>query len=55
MVKQDSVYLCGLNFIHTYSDSNFMIKKIGTDELYLEAYDVINFEYEETDIEIVKQ
>ena len=55
MVKQDNIYLNGRSYIYTYSDSNFMIKKIGTDEIYLEAYDVINFEYEETDIEIVKQ
>ena len=34
----------------TYSDSNNMIKKVGTDEIYEEAIDVKNapFEYEET-------
>lgn len=39
-------------FIHTFSDQNKMIRKIGTDEIYYEAFDVLEFEYEETDIEI---
>ena len=39
-------------FIHTYSDSNLMIRKVGTNEVYSEAYDVLEFEYVETDIEI---
>ena len=39
-------------FTHTYSDNNKMIRKIGTDEIYYEAMDVLGFEYEETDIEI---
>jgi hypothetical protein len=41
-------------FIHTYSDSNLMIKKVGTEEVYSEAYDILEFEYEETDIEIIE-
>lgn len=40
------------NLTKIYSDSNFLIKKVGTEELYAEAYDVQNFEYEETDIPI---
>ena len=39
-------------FTHTYSDSNKMIRKIGTEEIYCDAMDVLEFEYEETDIEI---
>ena len=39
-------------FIHTFSDQNKMIRKIGTDEIYYEAFDVLELEYEETDIEI---
>lgn len=39
-------------FIHTFSDQNKMIRKVGTDEIYCDAMDVLNFEYEETDIEI---
>ena len=38
--------------VKTYSDSGFMIRKKGTDELYSEAIDPksMNREYEETDI-----
>ena len=37
-----------------YSDADFIIKKVGTDELYEEAIDVENmpFEYEETNEKI---
>lgn len=45
-------------FVYNYSDK-FMIKKIGTEEIYLEAYDPIEFKnerkYEETDIELPKE
>ena len=38
----------------TYSDSGKVIKKIGTEEFYSEAVDLITatFEYEETNIDI---
>lgn len=41
----------------TYSDSNKIIRKIGTEEYYTEAIDLIgkDYEYEETDIEIEKE
>lgn len=42
----------GKDLLKTYSDENFMIRKVGTDELYEEAIDVENYEYEETDIRI---
>ena len=40
----------GVNLYRTYSDEQFMIRKIGTDEIYEEAIDVENapYEYEET-------
>ena len=40
--------------VKTYSNSGFMIRKIGTDELYSEAIDPQKFnrKYEETDIPI---
>jgi hypothetical protein len=40
----------GVNLYRTYSDENYKIKKVGTDEVYDEAVDVenSNFEYEET-------
>ena len=45
----------GLNDVdlyRTYSDQEFMIRKVGTDEVYEDAIDSEYFEYEETDIKI---
>ena len=39
-------------FTHTFSDQKKMIRKLGTEEIYCDAMDVLNFEYEETDIDI---
>ena len=39
-------------FTHTFSDNNKMIIKVGTEDFYSEAFDVIKFEYEETEIDI---
>lgn len=41
----------GVNLYRTYSDSNYMIQKVGTDEIYEEAIDVetATYEYEEID------
>ena len=41
----------------TYSDSGKMLNKIGTEEFYSEAVDLITatFEYEETDIDIEQE
>lgn len=41
----------GVNLFRTYSSQNFMIRKVGTEEIYSEAIDVedANFTYEETD------
>ena len=43
-----------VNLYRTYSDEQYMIRKIGTDEIYDEAIDVENapYEYEETDVKI---
>ena len=43
--------------VKTYSNSGFMIRKKGTDELYSEAIDPKKFnrEYEETDITIEQE
>lgn len=40
----------GINLYRTYSDNNYKIKKVGTEEIYDEAIDVENatYEYEET-------
>ena len=50
MIKTDNVTINGLNLIHTFSDTNYKIHKIGTDEIYDEAVDVIGhpYTYEET-------
>lgn len=44
----------GINLYKTYSDADFYIKKVGTEETYDIAIDVENatFIYEETDIQI---
>lgn len=44
----------GVNLYRTYSDEQYKIRKIGTDEVYDEAIDVENapYEYEETNEKI---
>lgn len=48
----------GKDFTYNYSDT-YMIRKIGTNEIYLDVYDPIKFKdvrkYEETDIELPKK
>lgn len=41
----------GVKLFRTYSSEGYMIRKVGTDEIYSEAIDVedANFIYEETD------
>lgn len=53
MLITENITMRGSEFIHTYSDQKKMIRKVGTEEYYEEAYDVLVFEYEETDIDIV--
>ena len=40
----------GVKLYRTYSDNNYKIRKIGTEEIYDEAIDIENapYEYEET-------
>lgn len=49
----------GVNLYRTYSDENFKIRQIPTNEIYDEAIDIEdnNYEYEETDetIEIIEE
>ena len=47
----------GINLYKTYSDQNFMIHKIGTEEVYDVAIDVENapYAYEETDEKIERE
>jgi hypothetical protein len=56
MIKRDyyETRSDGVKLYRTYSDSNYMIKKVGTEEVYEEAIDVENalYEYEELDQKI---
>ena len=49
MIIKETVTIDGRVFTHTHSDT-YKIRKIGTDEIYTDAIDVLNFSYEETDI-----
>ena len=42
----------GVKLFRTYSDKNVKIKKVGTEEIYDEAIDVMDYEYEETELPI---
>ena len=44
----------GIDLYKTYSDENYRIRKVGTNEIYDEAIDVedSDYEYEETDEKI---
>lgn len=39
----------GTKLFRTYSNEGKMIRKVGTDEMYSEAIDVKEYEYEETE------
>ena len=54
MIVKEKVKINGVDFIYTYSDSQYIIKQVETGELYSEAYDLVELpkEYEETDIKI---
>lgn len=47
----------GVSLYKTYSDEQFIIHKIGTEEYYEEAIDIENapYEYEETEEKIKKE
>lgn len=51
MISTETVNIDGREFTHTYSDT-FKIRKVGTDEIYTDAIDVLDYTYEETDIPI---
>ena len=52
MITTEKVQLNGKEFTLTKSDSGFMIRKVGTNEVYSEAYDVLDYQYEETNEKI---
>lgn len=56
MVIREIALVNDTEFAHSYSDNRKMIKKVGTEELYDEAYDPVELSasrtYVETDIDI---
>ena len=54
MIVSKRVNLNRKYYRYTYSDSNLYIRKVGTDEIYENVYDLpsSDYEYEETDREI---
>jgi hypothetical protein len=54
MIVTETIKLNNRNFKKTYSDENFYIQKVGTEEIYSEAIDIptANYEYIETDKKI---
>ena len=50
IVKENYTFKDGRVGTKTYSDNGFLIKKVGTEELYTKAIDVLPFEYEETNM-----
>ena len=52
MIIREQIIIDGRPYMHTYSDSGVRIRKIGTDEIYDDAIDVLDYTYEETDIPI---
>ena len=49
MISTETITIDGKELTRTYSDT-YLIRKVGTDEIYDAAIDVLNFQYEETDI-----
>lgn len=52
MITTEKVQLNGKEFTLTKSDAGFMVRKVGTNEVYSEAYDVLDYQYEETNEKI---
>ena len=54
MIITEKVTLNDKEFIYNYSDEGFYMQKQGTDEVYSDAYDLLdsNYTYVETDIPI---
>ena len=51
MIKTENIVINDTTFKRTYSDKNYYIQKVGTEEIYSEAIDILdkNYEYFETD------
>ena len=57
MIKTENIVINDTTFKRTYSDENYYIQKVGTDEIYSEAVDVLdkNYTYVETDEKFEKE
>lgn len=57
MIKVENIVINNREFRKTYSDEGYYIQKKGTQEVYSEAIDVLNknYEYIETDKKIENQ
>lgn len=49
MLIKETIVINGIICTKTYSNEGFRIRKVGTDEIYDDAIDVLEFEYEETE------
>ena len=54
MIRTKNITINNKEFRKTYSDEGYYIQKVGTEEIYSEAIDIltINYEYVETDQKI---
>ena len=54
MIKTEPYFSNDKEFKRTYSDEGFLIRKVGTEEIYIEAVDLLTapWQYEETDEKI---
>ena len=54
MIKTEPYFFNDKEFKRTYSDEGFLIRKVGTEEIYGEAVDLLTapWQYEETDEKI---
>ena len=51
MIHQDNIEINGVAFIYTYTDSEgMMLRKVGTDEIYGEAYDLAEYPQQYEDV-----
>ena len=57
MIKVENVTINDREFKRTFSDTGHMIRKVGTQEVYAEAVDILSatWQYEETDEMIEKE
>lgn len=57
MIKTENIVISDITFKRTYSDEHYYIQKVGTNEIYLEAVDVLdkNHKYIETAEKIKKE